>query len=67
MTRVAIVAGALVAPGIAAAHPDHVSAGSYGLTHLLTDPFHVGLACVAALAAVTTWRAVQRVRATTRR
>lgn len=33
----------LLAPGVALAHPDHLTDGGQGLGHLFTDPFHLAL------------------------
>ncbi len=49
MTRIAIVLGATLLPGVAVAHPAHGSAQGLGVLHYLTDPFHVGLTAVALL------------------
>jgi len=43
MTRVAIPALLSLFPALAAAHPDHLGSEPIGLTHLLTDPFHLGI------------------------
>jgi hypothetical protein len=60
MTRIAISATALLVPGVAAAHPDHASEGSFGLVHYLTDPFHVGLTVAAVLLFFAVRRTVLR-------
>lgn len=49
MIRLAIVPWVVLVPTVALAHPDHVSGGSFGLAHYLTQPFHVGLTGAAAL------------------
>ena len=41
--RLAITSWMVLVPTVALAHPDHVSGGSVGLAHYLTEPFHVGL------------------------
>jgi hydrogenase/urease accessory protein HupE len=63
MTRFAAILGASLLPAVASAHPDHVSESAghtYGLAHLLTDPFHVGLAVVAVALAFGLRRALAR-------
>jgi hypothetical protein len=55
--KLALAAFSLLVPGSALAHPDHVSGGDYGLTHLLTDPFHLLLAiAVVGLVLAVRWR-----------
>jgi hypothetical protein len=61
MTRIAIVIGTILLPGVAAAHPDH-SSGEFGLAHYLTDPFHVGLTLAGVLLFVALRRALLRSR-----
>ena len=46
MTRISMIIGALFVPGVAVAHPEHVSSGDFGLLHYLTDPFHVGVMAI---------------------
>lgn len=59
MTRISITLAAILAPGVAAAHPDHFSGGHFGLAHFLTDPFHVGLAVAAVVLAVALRRSLR--------
>ena len=66
MGRFAISIGAFLIPGAAAAHPEHVSGGGFGLVHYLTDPFHVALLGVAALLCVVAGRSLVRSRAVSR-
>ena len=49
MSKLATTIGAVLVPGAAAAHPDHVSGGGLGLVHLVTDPFHLVLTAAAVL------------------
>ncbi len=49
MIRLAIAPWVVLVPTVALAHPDHVSGGSFGLAHYLTEPFHVGLTGAAVL------------------
>ncbi len=49
MIRLAIAPWLVLVPTVALAHPDHVSGGSFGLAHDLTEPFHVGLTGAAVL------------------
>ena len=60
MTKIATTLGAVLVPGIAAAHPDHFSGGAFGIVHFLTDPLHVGLICAAILIVVAGSRSVRR-------
>ena len=62
MSRFTIAVAAVITPGVALAHPDHTS-GNFGLLHLLTDPFHVGLAVAAVTLFAVTRRYVLRRRA----
>lgn len=59
-TTLAIPIGAFLVPGVAAAHPDHLSGGDYGLVHFVTDPFHLGVTAVAALLFVAVRRVMAR-------
>jgi hypothetical protein len=43
MTKIQLAIAVLLAPGVAAAHPDHGSSAGLGIVHLLTDPFHLSL------------------------
>lgn len=66
MTRIAAILGASLLPAVAAAHPDHLSEGAgraFGLAHLLTDPFHVGLAVGAVALALGLRTGLRRARA----
>ena len=47
-------------PGAVLAHPDHLSGGSVGWTHYVTDPFHVSLLALAVLAFVGLRRGVRQ-------
>lgn len=67
MTRILIATAGVLAPGAAMAHPDHLGGGDFGLAHLFTDPFHLGLAAGATLLAVASWRLLRRREATERR
>ena len=49
MTKIQLAIAVLLAPGVAAAHPDHVTGGGHGILHFLTDPFHLSLVGGAAL------------------
>jgi len=49
MSKLAVTIGAVLIPGAASAHPEHASSGSFGLVHLVTDPFHVALTTAAVL------------------
>jgi hypothetical protein len=59
MTRIAVSLGALLVPGLAAAHPDHTH-GDFGFAHLFGDPFHVASLAAAALLGLLLWRATRR-------
>ena len=63
MTKIATTLGAVLVPGIAAAHPEHFSGGAFGIVHYLTDPFHVGLVCVASFLVISAARSLRRHRA----
>ena len=52
--------GAALMPASAIAHPDHSTAETFGLGHLLTDPFHVALALGALLLFLVVRRSVVR-------
>jgi len=67
MTRISTIFGVLLLPGVAAAHPNHLSGGDYGLLHFVTDPFHVGLTAAAVLLFVVARRSLLRRRALNRR
>lgn len=58
MGKNAITIGAILVPGIAAAHPQHAPGEGSGLVHYLTDPFHLGLAVVATVLVVAARRLV---------
>jgi len=60
--HVVALASALV-PGLALAHPDHVSEAGHGLGHLLTDPFHLATAAAAVAAFFVLRRTLLRRRA----
>lgn len=60
MKKTVITVGAMLMPGIAAAHPEHFSGGDFGIVHYLTDPFHVGLTCVGVLFFIAASRLVRR-------
>ncbi len=60
MTKIATTLGAVLVPGIAAAHPEHFSGGAFSIVHYLTDPFHVGPTCAAILLFVAASRSVRR-------
>lgn len=47
MTKTALLIVGVLLPGVALAHPEHVSGAGVGLLHYVTDPFHVGLAALA--------------------
>ncbi len=47
MRKLAVITTTLMVPSASFAHPGH--AGEVGLTHALTDPFHLGVAIVATL------------------
>ncbi len=49
MSKLVIAIGAVLIPCAAAAHPEHASAGDFGLVHFVTDPFHVALTAAAVL------------------
>ncbi len=62
MTKISLsipIAAALI-PGVAAAHPEHVSSGAFGFAHYLTDPFHVGLTGAAIVLFIAASRALSR-------
>ena len=67
MSKIAITVGALLLPGIAAAHPEHASGGDFGLLHYLTDPFHVAWTGAAVLLFLAARRSVLRLRSVDRR
>ena len=56
MRKLAIAIGAILIPGVAAAHPEHASAGNFGFAHYLSEPFHVALAGAAILLIVVVRR-----------
>ena len=60
MTKIAIMIGAILLPGVAAAHPGHTSGGDFGLLHYLTDPSHVGLTAIAVLIFLAARRSMLR-------
>ena len=60
MTRIMTLIVAILLPGVAAAHPQHASGGDFGLSHFLTDPFHIALTIGAALAFLAVRRLVLR-------
>jgi hypothetical protein len=62
MREFAIAVGALLAPTTAAAHPDHVPGGDFGLVHHLTDPFHLWTAALIGLGVALAWVALRRAR-----
>lgn len=64
-TALTILIGVALAPGLAAAHPDH-SSGDFGLAHYLTDPFHVGLTVAGVVLFLAVRRLVVRRRAVER-
>ncbi len=49
MTRLMILIAAVFGPGVAAAHPDHITGGTYGFAHYFTDPFHVAISATGVL------------------
>ena len=49
MTRLMILMAAFLGPGVAAAHPDHITGGTHGFGHYLTDPFHIAISATAVL------------------
>lgn len=67
MTRILTILGVFLLPGIAAAHPDHASAGDFGLLHFATDPFHVGITAASVLVFVVARRSLLRRRVASRR
>ena len=67
MTRITTTIGAVLVPGLAAAHPDHTTGGDFGLAHFLTDPFHVALTCGTILLLAAVWRWARRSRAAVRK
>ena len=52
MGRLAIIAAVVFTPGMALAHPDHVSPDRFGASHYLTDPFHLAMAGMSVLLVV---------------
>ena len=60
MTRIAMMIGTFLIPAVAAAHPEHVSGGGYGLPHFLADPFHVGLMAATVLILIGIRRSMLR-------
>ncbi len=58
MSKLAIAIGAILIPGVAAAHPEHASGGNFGLVHYLSDPFHVALFGAATLLVVVVRRSL---------
>jgi hypothetical protein len=67
MTRISTMFAILLLPGVAAAHPNHLSGGDYGLLHFVTDPFHVGMTAAAVLLFLVARRSLTRRRALNRR
>ena len=59
MARLATTIGMVLLPGIANAHPDHLT-GVYDVAHYFTEPFHVGLISVGVVLAIATARYVRR-------
>ncbi len=66
MNKLTATIAVLLIPGTAAAHTDHFSGGDFGLLHLLTDPFHIGLTAAVALLFVVARRTIRRRRVTSR-
>ena len=60
MSRLASLALFALFPALAAAHPDHLSSQPTSLSHLLTDPFHVGVTLVVSLPLVWLVRRLRR-------
>ncbi len=67
MSKLVITIGAVLIPGAASAHPEHASGGDFGVSHFLTDPFHVGLTAAAALLFLVVRRSLLRSRSMNRR
>ena len=59
MAKLATTFGMVLLPGIANAHPDHLT-GVYDVAHYFTEPFHVGLISVGVVLAIATARYVRR-------
>ncbi|MGH0035691.1 MAG: hypothetical protein ACQGVK_11765 [Myxococcota bacterium] len=66
MSKIVVLLGTVLLPGIAAAHPAHGSGGDFGVVHFLTDPFHVGLTAVAVLAFLAIRKRLFRLRSVDR-
>ena len=60
MFRLVVVVAVVITPGLALAHPDHVTGDGHGASHFLTDPFHVALLLLAAVSAYALRRVVFR-------
>ena len=58
-TALLLTIGVALAPGLAAAHPDHAS-GGFGIAHYMTDPFHLGLSVAGVLLFLAVGRSVRR-------
>jgi hypothetical protein len=59
MARLTTTFAMVLIPGIANAHPDHLT-GVYNVAHYFTEPFHVGLISVGVVLAIATARYVRR-------
>lgn len=66
MTRIMTSVGVFAAPGMAMAHPQHAVSESYGLVHLVTDPFHVSMSLAAVASFLLLRRLMLRRRAASR-
>ena len=59
MARLTTTFAMVLIPGIANAHPDHLT-GVNNVAHYLTEPFHVGLIIVGVVLAIATARYLRR-------
>ena len=60
MSKLVFTIGVVLIPSAAAAHPEHVSGGGFGLVHFVTDPFHVALTAAAVLLFLAVRRSLLR-------
>ncbi len=66
MSRLVVTIGAVLIPSAAAAHPEHLSGGDFGLAHFVADPFHVALTVAAVLLFLALRRSLLRSRPVSR-
>ena len=59
MAKLTTTIGMVLIPGIANAHPDHLTC-VYNVAHYFTEPFHVGLISVGVVLAIATVRYVRQ-------